>query len=71
MSWIRTIFDEVLGLFVDDGSFALAIVVWLLTVKLLETHFLLAARGTGFLLLGGLAVILVESALRASRGSAR
>ena len=71
MRWIKTILHEVFGLFVDDGSFALAIVVWLLAVKLLVTHFLLTARWTGLLLFGGLAVILAESALRASRGPAR
>ncbi len=36
MRWIVTIFREVLGLFVDDGSFALAVlgwmgVIWLMT----------------------------------------
>ncbi len=71
MRWIRTIFHEVFGLFVDDGSFALAILVWLVAVRLLITHLILAARWSGFLLFGGLAVILVESALRASRESAR
>ena len=29
MSWLRTIWDEFIGLFVDDISFAVAIVVWL------------------------------------------
>ena len=71
MRWIRTIIHEVFGLFVDDGSFALAIVVWLLAAKWFAPHLLLAARYTGFLLFGGLAVILVESTLRASRGSAK
>ena len=29
MHWIKTILGELYGLFVDDGAFALAIVVWL------------------------------------------
>ncbi|MEO8714730.1 MAG: hypothetical protein ABI369_06935, partial [Acetobacteraceae bacterium] len=29
MSWVRSILREVFGLFVDDASFALSIVVWL------------------------------------------
>ena len=29
MRWIATIFREVLGLFVDDGSFALAVLGWM------------------------------------------
>jgi hypothetical protein len=27
MRWLKTVFGEILGLFVDDGSFALSIVV--------------------------------------------
>jgi hypothetical protein len=32
MSWIKTVLREVFGLFVDDGSFAIAILAWLLLV---------------------------------------
>ena len=34
MRWIGTIAREVFGLFVDDGSFAIAILVWLLLAGL-------------------------------------
>ena len=62
---------EVFGLFVDDGSFAVAIVIWLVLLKLLIPQVTHAARWSGFILLGGLAAILVESVLRSCRRSAR
>lgn len=71
MKWLRTIAHEVYGLFVDDGSFAIAIVVWLVVLKLLVLYTNLASHWSGFLLLAGLATILVESALRSSRRPAR
>ena len=67
MKWLRTILREILGLFVDDGSFAVAIVVWLLVVRLVVAHVAFVARWSGFLLFGGLAVMLAESALRFAR----
>jgi hypothetical protein len=30
MSWLRAVLSELWGLFVDDGRYALAIVIWLL-----------------------------------------
>ncbi len=29
MTWLRNIVAELFGLFVDDGSFAIAILIWL------------------------------------------
>ena len=29
MRWMKTIVQELFGLFIDDGSFAFAIVVWI------------------------------------------
>ena len=71
MNWIRTIFGEVLGLFVEDAVFAGAIVAWLLLV-VLATPGLMPALGlgagwTGAILFGGLAAILVESVIRRAR----
>ncbi len=67
MKWLRTIVQEVFGLFVDDGSFATAIVIWLVLLKLLVPHLSHVARWSGFILFGGLAVILADSNFRASR----
>ena len=67
MSWIRTILDELIGLFVDDGNFALAIVVWIAIVAALA-RFAPATQGwDGIVLFAGLAAILAESTLRRAR----
>lgn len=69
MTWLRTILREVFGLFVDDGSFAFAIVIWLVVVKLVSPHLGMAALRSGFILFGGLAAILIRSVLHASQSS--
>ena len=71
MNWLRTIVHEVFGLFVDDGSFAIAIVLWLVILKLLVLYTNLATRWSGFLLFVGLAAILAESAFRSSQRPTR
>ena len=66
MTWVRSLAREVFGLFVDDGPFALAIVVWLGVVWLL----LSAGVAPGWMavcLFAGLASILVGSAVRQAR----
>ncbi len=66
MSWMRTIFREVFGLFVDDAGFALAILAWVV-VCLVISRLGLASAWAGIILFTGLAVILAESAVRRSR----
>ncbi len=67
MTWIRTVLREVFGLFVDDGSFAVAILAWLLLVWLVLPRLGVAAGWTGVILFAGLASILAESATRSAR----
>lgn len=67
MGWIRTVLREGLGLFVDDGSFAVAILAWLLLVWLVLPRLGVEAVWTGIILFAGLALILVESATRRAR----
>jgi hypothetical protein len=67
MPWIKTIAAEIYGLFVDDGSFALAILAWLLAAWLLLPRLGLPSALGGPILFAGLAAILVESALRRAR----
>ena len=67
MSWLKTIWSEFFGLFVDDASFALAIVAWLLLTGLVLPHLPLAPLWKGPILFAGLAAILVESATRRAR----
>jgi len=65
MQWLKTIVRELFGLFVDDGSFALAIIIWLGVVGLALPHAQTDWRGA--MLFGGLALILLESATRQAR----
>ena len=67
MSWLKTIWDELIGLFVDDVSFALAILVWLAAAFVLFHMDLVPPVWRGPLLFAGLAVIFVENTLRRSR----
>ncbi len=66
MNALKTILHEILGLFVDDGSFALAILLWLALVWFLVRLLQLPAAG-GIVLFLGLAAILVESVTRFAR----
>ncbi len=71
MNALRTILRELLGLFVDDGSFALQILVWLALTAFLLPHLnWIPARVSnlrGIILFLGLAAILMTSAIRYSR----
>lgn len=71
MNWIRSIAREVFGLFIDDGSFAIAILVWLALAVFVLPRVAADARWAGPALLGGLALILIEGVLRFSRRSGK
>ena len=67
MRWLKKIAREILGLFVDDGSFAIAILVWLGMVAFALAHVVAHANWLGSALFSGLAFILIESVLRFAR----
>ncbi|MEO8714564.1 MAG: hypothetical protein ABI369_06095 [Acetobacteraceae bacterium] len=67
MSWVRSILREVFGLFVDDAGFALSILVWLGAVWLVLPRFAVAPGWNGIILFVGLALILLDSAVRQAR----
>ena len=67
MKWLRTIWDEFIGLFIDDVSFAVAIVVWLAMAQVLFQMDLVPGVWRGPLLFAGLAAIFVENTLRRAR----
>lgn len=67
MGWVRTVLSELFGLFVDDGSFAIAILAWLLLVWLVLPRLGVEAAWMGIILFAGLTLILVESAMRRAR----
>lgn len=66
MKWLRAIFAELFGLFVDDGAFAVAILLWLIVIGVV-VRMMPAGAWQAIVLFAGLACILVESALRRSR----
>jgi hypothetical protein len=67
MTWLRKIAAELFGLFVDDGSFAIAILVWLGVLWLALPHLPINNGWRAIILFAGLAIILVESVLRRAR----
>jgi hypothetical protein len=67
MHWLRTVAAEIWGLFVDDGSFAAAIVVWLAIVLFGLRRLAWASRWGGIALFAGLALVLIENVLRHTR----
>jgi hypothetical protein len=67
MNWLKNILHEIYGLFVDDVSFALAIVLWLAVTRWVMPYLNIPVRISAILLFAGLALILVESATRYSR----
>ena len=67
MSGLKRILDEAVGLFVDDGAFALAIVICVALIGALTLWVTALRPYCGPLLFAGLAAILAESALRRAR----
>ncbi len=67
MRWIRTVADEVLGLFVDDGTFTVAILAWLLLVWLAMSQLRIAPGWGAALFVFGLGAIFLESVARRAR----
>ena len=67
MRWIKSIAREVLGLFVDDGSFAAAIVIWVALCVVVLPRVAGCARWAGPVIFVGLTLILIESAMRFAR----
>jgi hypothetical protein len=69
MGWIKTVLSELVSLFVEDGSLALAIIVWLALFSLVVARFDGLSAWRGAILFAGLAAILLENTWRrAKRG---
>jgi hypothetical protein len=67
MKWIKTIFAGLIGPFIDHGSFAIAIVVWLGLGWFVLPHVPLPHVWQAPVLFAGLLAILLESVLGAAR----
>jgi hypothetical protein len=64
MNWLRPIWSELIGLFVDDGNFALSMLIWLIACGLVLPRLGLPSFLPPVILFAGLAVILARTALR-------
>ncbi|MBN8909798.1 MAG: hypothetical protein J0H99_25095 [Rhodospirillales bacterium] len=64
MSWLGTVGEELVGLFVDDGRFAASIVCWIILCALVLPRIGLPPGLPPILLYLGLAALLIESAVR-------
>jgi hypothetical protein len=67
MNWLKTIWDEIVGLFVDDISLAVVIVLWLAAAGLVVQLKWIPADLQGPFLALGLVVIFMENTLRRAR----
>ncbi|HEY4379714.1 MAG TPA: hypothetical protein VGN01_05170 [Acidobacteriaceae bacterium] len=67
MRWLQSIVREIYGLFVDDGSFAGGILVWMALVVWVLPRIAPGVRWGAPALFVGLALILVESVMRFAR----
>ena len=66
-SVLRVIRDEAVGLFIDDGAFAGAIMVWIVLAAAILPRIGLVPALQGVVLFAGLAFILVGGAWRRAR----
>lgn len=71
MSWPKTIATELWGLFVEDGRYALTIVVWLALAWLGLPRLDLDRGWNAVILAIGLLLILLEGTLRGARRERR
>ncbi len=67
MSLLRTIWDELYSMFVDDGRYAAAILIWLAAAAAVLPRLGLPSALPPVLLFAGLAGILLNGALRRAR----
>lgn len=71
MRALATILRELVGLFVDDGSLALAALVWIGLCGLVLPRLLPSRGWDGVILFLGLAALLAENAMRSTRRARR
>jgi hypothetical protein len=67
MKWVSSAARELIGLFVDDGSLALAVLVWVAVAMLAFPALPIDGNWLAVALFAGLALILVENLLRTAR----
>ncbi|TPJ69580.1 hypothetical protein [Mesorhizobium sp. B2-6-2] len=68
---IRLVFNELVGMFVDDGNLALLALILIALITAAVKFLGLPPLVGGFLLLAGCLAILLQSTRRAARGRVR
>jgi endonuclease/exonuclease/phosphatase (EEP) superfamily protein YafD len=71
MNTLNALVDEVLGMFVDDGSLAIAILVVVALAGWVSLRFENASAVVGALLLVGCLAVLIENVVRTARRAGR
>jgi hypothetical protein len=71
MNFIRIAAKELFGLFVDDGSLALGILIWIGVAAALRWRAVVSPGLCGALMIAGLMALLVENVWRTSRRKRR
>ena len=71
MKWLLDAARELVGLFIDDGSLAIAVLAWVAIVALALPALPIRSGWLAVALFAGLAFILAENVLRAARGRTR
>ena len=71
MKWITGIVAELWGLFVEDGSYTTAILVWVALIGFGRPWIPGGAAWAGPILFAGLALILIENISRSARKLAK
>jgi hypothetical protein len=66
MKTLSTIGRELFGLFVDDGSLALAILILLAVIALLAREALIDVSHAAVLLVAGSIIVLIENVVRSA-----
>jgi hypothetical protein len=67
MDWLSTARRELIGLFIDDGSFALGILAWVIGGAICIHVFNVPPAVEGFLLAAGFVLLLAENVERTAR----
>jgi hypothetical protein len=67
MKWLSAIVRELVGLFVDDGSLALALIAWVVAVALVLPYVMSDRQWGAPILLAGCLLILIENVRRTAR----
>lgn len=67
MNVITTALKEIYGLFVEDGSYAVGILIWLLLSALVLPHVPALGQWRGPLVFAGMLALLAENVLRTAR----